>query len=166
MAWTQLTNIKGPAGAAGPQGAGGAQGVQGVAGPAGVDGKAVQVAGQVATYALLPNNLTSADAGKGYLVEADGDLYVWSGTAFPADGSGTDFRGPVGAAGPQGVPGATGAQGTAGAQGTDGAAGATGATGVRGSKWYTGSGAPGTIAGSMAGDHYQDLNNGDVYSLS
>jgi hypothetical protein len=50
----------------------------------------------------LPKGLTAADAGEAHEVQADGKLYVWSGSRWPADGAGSDFRGPkgdVGAAG-------------------------------------------------------------------
>jgi len=62
-----------------------------------------------------------------------------------ARGSGSGPPGPQGPAGPAGP------------------AGATGATGTRGSLWYTGSGAPGTIAGVLTGDLYLDTASGDVY---
>jgi len=71
-------------------------------GDKGDTGSGLTLSGTVATYAELPNNLTPADAGKAYLVEADGKLYVWSGTAFPADGAGTQFEGPEGPEGPAG----------------------------------------------------------------
>ena len=91
MAWTQTGNIKGPkgdtgaqgqqgpAGIQGPPGERGPQGPEGPQGPAGpqgqrgVDGKSVSIAGQVPTYSQLPTNLTAEDAGKGWLVEADGE---------------------------------------------------------------------------------------------
>lgn len=47
-----------------------------------------------------------------------------------------------------------------------GAKGDTGAQGPRGVSWFTGNGAPGTIANSQAGDLYLDLATGDVYVLS
>ena len=187
MAWEQTGNIRGPkgdTGPAGPQGADGIQGPPGERGPAGVqgergpagpqgrpgeDGKSVQIAGQVATYADLPSNLTPQDAGKGWLVEADGDLYVWSGSAWPANGSGTDFRGPAGPTGPQGpqgVQGSQGPKGATGATGSQGPKGATGDTGPRGSRWFTGTGTPGTISGALAGDMYLDTSSGTVYTLS
>src|SRR5574337_656478 len=82
MAWTVSGNIKGP---------GGADATVAV-------GAGIQIAGSVATYGDLPTGLTAGDAGKAYFVSADGKLYIWSGTAFPADGAGTVFRGPDGTA--------------------------------------------------------------------
>lgn len=67
-----------------------------ITGPA---GEGIEIAGQVATYVDLPDDLGPVDSGQGFLVEADGKLYIWSGTAFPADGAGVEFRGP------QGLPG-------------------------------------------------------------
>lgn len=58
-----------------------------------------------------------------------------------------------------------GPQGIQGQQGIQGVTGATGATGARGSLWYDGSGAPGTIAGALAGDQYLDTVTGNVYQL-
>lgn len=145
MPWGQVVNLRGPEG---PQGAQGPEGPPGVQGPPGEDGAVgVTIAGSVPTYADLPTNLTEDDIGAGYLVEADGDLYVWSGTSFPPDGSGTDFRGPQGPAGPAGPQGETGA------------------TGQRGSRWFTGSGAPTTVPGSFVGDLYLDTSDGTVYEL-
>lgn len=186
MAWVQTGSLKGPTGETGPRGPQGPEGVQGppgpqgepgpqgAAGPAGPqgkrgeDGKSVSVAGQVATYNDLPANLTANDAGKGWLVEADGDLYVWSGAKFPANGAGTDFRGPegpTGPAGPQGERGPAGPEGKQGARGVQGPAGPQGEQGERGSRWYTGSGAPGTIASAKTGDLYLDTDSGVVYVL-
>jgi hypothetical protein len=65
-----------------------------------------------------------------------------------------NIKGPAGAQGPQGNPG------------TPGTAGTAGAAGARGSLWYTGTGAPGTIAGSLPGDQYLDTASGNVYTLS
>lgn len=163
MAWEVSGNIRGPQGPEGPQG------------PKGNDGAGIEIAGSVPTYGDLPSNLGPADAGNGYLVAADGKLYIWSGTSFPADGDGAEFRGPEGPQGPKGDQGIQGIQGPKGDQGEQGSAGAkgdrgdkgdTGATGQRGSKWYSGSGAPGTIAGSIAGDMYLDITDGGVYQLA
>jgi hypothetical protein len=197
MAWTVTGNIKGPKGDTGDTGPKGDTGDQGPA------GEGIAIAGSVAAYADLPDDLGPDDAGNGYLVEADGLLYIWSGTSFPSDGSGVAFQGPQGPAGSTGsdgadgdsayqialdngfvgsesawlaslvgATGATGATGAAGAKGDKGdtgdagATGATGSTGARGSKWFTGTGAPGAIGGSLPGDMYLDLSTGDTYELS
>ena len=113
----------GPAGPQGPQGETGPQGVQGEQGPQGPkgeDGAGIEITGTVATYANLPTNLTPADEGKGYYVEADGKLYIWNGTAFPADGDGVRIQGPQGPQGIQGVQGPQGEQGIQGPAGTNG----------------------------------------------
>ena len=181
MAWGQVGNIRGPQG---PQGAAGAKGDPG---ERGADGTGIQIAGNVANYAALPSNLGLADAGKGYLNDADGKLYIWSGTAFPANGAGTNFQGPPGATGPKGDQGDQGIQGIQGIQGVKGdtgntgadgapgakgdkgdtgAAGAAGTNGTNGTKWFTGTGAPGTIAGATIGDKYLDTSDGTVYELT
>jgi hypothetical protein len=101
---SQQLNLVLPKGDQGPSGPAGAQGIQGIQGPQGLpgtngqDGKGIQVAGQVATYSALPTGLTSADAGKAWIVTADGKMYIWSGTSFPANGSGQTFVGPAGPA--------------------------------------------------------------------
>lgn len=169
MVWQVSGNIRGP------------QGAQGVQGPKGDDGAGIEIAGSVPTYAGLPTNLTPADAGNGYIVEADGKLYIWTGSAFPANGSGVEFRGPQGVKGDQGdqgiqgiqgakgdtgAAGATGAKGDKGDKGDAGATGVTGADGARGTKWYSGAGVPGSIAGSAPGDLYLDTADGSVYQLS
>ncbi|MDO5623787.1 MAG: collagen-like protein [Pseudomonadota bacterium] len=171
MAWQQQGNIRGPQGL---------QGAQGPKGDPGEDGKGIRIAGSVATYAALPAGLGAADAGSGYLVQADGLLYIWSGTAFPPDGEGVAFKGERGDAGPagpqgpqglQGVPGPkgdtgnTGADGTPGAKGDAGDAGPAGAAGRDGTRWYTGTGAPGVVSGAQAGDLYLDTGDGSVYVL-
>lgn len=177
MAWQTVGSLKGPKGDKGDPGNDGLDGATGPQGPQGEAGAGVAIAGMVPTYADLPSNLTDtlADRGDGYLVEADGLLYVWGGTSFPTEGNGVQFRGPKGDKGDTGDTGATGAtgpqgpqgdQGLTGAQGIQGAQGQQGATGVRGSYWWTGAGAPGTINGSLAGDMYLDTSSGDIYQLS
>lgn len=70
-----------------------AGGLQGIPGPAGAG---LQIDGSVATYAELPQHLRPEDAGVAYFVQADGKLYVWSGSGWPADGEGSQFEGPAG----------------------------------------------------------------------
>lgn len=193
MAWTTVGSIRGPqgpqglqgvkgdTGSQGPKGDTGAkgdtgdpgpQGTQGVAGPA---GQGITIAGSVDTYADLPTGLGTGDAGKAWEVLADGKLYIWTGTQFPGDGQGNNFRGPQGPTGATGAKGdkgdtgdrgPTGDTGPTGAQGATGANGATGPTGSRGSNWYTGTGVPSGIGGSLPGDLYLDTQTGDVYKLS
>lgn len=182
MAWVITGNIRGPMGPqgpagaqgtpgtagaqgpAGPTGSTGAQGPQGIQGPqgtAGADGTSVSIAGTVANSAALPAP-SAGNKGKGYITDDDGHLHISGG----AGGSWTDvglIRGPkgdTGAQGPTGATGSTGSTGPAGSQGPQGVAGA------RGTKIFVGNGAPGTIAGSLPGDEYQDMTTGDVYVLS
>ena len=107
---------QGPQGVQGIQGMQGEQGVQGIQGPKGDPGAGLVITGSVNTYADLPNDLGPDDAGEAFFVQADGKLYVWSGTAWPADGEGSQFEGPQG---PQGVQGPQGIQGPQGEPGTD-----------------------------------------------
>lgn len=81
----------------------GATGATGADGEDGVDGAGIAIAGTVANYAALPGGLTGGDAGDAYFVETDGLLYIWDGAAFPADGSGIEFRGPTGEPGTPGT---------------------------------------------------------------
>ncbi|WP_305067667.1 hypothetical protein [Lysobacter sp. GX 14042] len=110
----------------GPQGPEGPEGPQGPEGPAGEDGAGIEIAGSVPTYADLPTGLGSGDAGAGYLVQADGKLYIWDGSAFPPDGGGVAFRGPEGPQGPQGSQGPQGPKGDTGERGPQGPAGPKG----------------------------------------
>lgn len=66
----------------------------------------------------------------------------------------------------KGDPGPQGETGATGAAGSQGPAGDAGPAGERGSKWFTGSGAPTSVPGSIAGDMYLDTATGDVYLLS
>lgn len=111
----------GPGGASGkpgPAGPQGAQGVPGIQGPQGTAGVSLDIQGTVATYADLPKTPAAGDA---YVVAADGKLYFYDGTAWPVNGGGVPFQGPIG---PQGIPGPQGLTGPEGPAGVDGAAGA------------------------------------------
>lgn len=97
-------------------------------------GDGLKIDGSVPTYADLPT-LTAADMGKTYLVDADGRLYFWSGTAWPASGSGLLIKGEDGITPNIGANGHwwigttdTGVQ----AQGEDGAPGTPGTPGIPG----------------------------------
>ena len=137
-------NIKGSKGDTGPQGGKGDKGDKGDTGPAGAG---LSISGSVASYNALPKNLTAADAGKAYFVEADGKLYIWSGSAFPAEGEGSQFKGDKGDKGDTGPQGPKGATGDTGPQGPQGDKGDTGNTGPQGP-----SGAAGKSAYASAQD--------------
>jgi hypothetical protein len=121
--WVELTpGVEGPTG---PTGASGAQGATGPTGPQGTD---IHFAGSVANVGSLPTAGNSVN--DAYIVDADGNLYVWNGTSF-------DDAGQI--VGPQGIQGETGATGPTGPTGAEGAAstvtgpaGATGPTGADG----------------------------------
>ncbi|CAM5591997.1 hypothetical protein [Rhodanobacter lindaniclasticus] len=211
MAWTVSGNIKGPAGddgvsptitvnstTTGAAGSSAAVTNSGTStavaldfvvprGDKGDPGAGIEIAGSVATYGDLPTGLGTGDAGKAYFVAADGDLYIWDGAAFPADGSGTTFQGPAGTAATIAVgtvtTGAAGSSASVTNAGTSSAAsfnftiprgdkgdtgdtGTAGTAGTNGSKWFNGSGAPGSVGGSVPGDYYLDVASGDVYVLS
>lgn len=74
--------------------------VSGFPGANGKDGQGFALSGSVATYADLPTTLTADDKGQAWLVNADHLVYTWSGTAWPAEGTGADIQGPPGADGP------------------------------------------------------------------
>ena len=133
-------------GAQGPTGPAGPQGIQGPAGPQGIQGPAgtsVLLKGSVADLVEL-NAIPTPTQGDLYVVLADGDGYVWNGSAWdnvgpiqgpqgPAGADGADgAQGPAGATGPQGIQGPIGLTGSAGPQGIQGPIGLTGATGPQG----------------------------------
>jgi hypothetical protein len=150
----------------------------------------LDINGTIATYANLPSSPAPGDA---YVVAADGLLYFYDGTSWPANGQGVPFQGPQGPqgssgmqgpTGPTGPQGATGATGSTGSQGVTGATGATGSqgptgptgptgatgaagsNGTRGSLWYTGTGAPSGISGVLSNDQFLDTQTGDVYTYT
>lgn len=142
MAWAQQGNLRGPQGPEGPQGP---------QGPKGEDGAGIEIAGSVSTYAELPTWLGPEHSGDGYIVLADGKLYIWDGSAFPPDGSGVAFRGPEGPQGPQGE------QGPQGPQGEQGPIGPTGNTG------YSATVAVGSVYTMPAGAPAEVFNDGTPY---
>jgi hypothetical protein len=107
----------GPTGPTGSQGATGPTGSQGATGPIGV---AVNLKGSVALITNLPTVGNVID--DAYIVQNDGNLYVWDGTAW------FDAGQIVGPEGPTGPTGATGAASTV--TGPTGSTGPTGPTGA------------------------------------
>lgn len=194
MGWTVAGNIKGPPGDEGPVGPEGPQGVPGPVGPAGLTwrgawsnanayavddsvswgGSSYHATAPHAAGANQPPTGTTADpGGDDVAVNAGWAVLSIQGTEGPAGAAGaTGAQGIQGIQGPQGLQGVAGSSGAAGAtgaqgpQGDPGPTGSAGATGQRGTNLYTGTGAPGTIAGSLPNDKYLDLSTGDVYTLS
>jgi hypothetical protein len=116
-------------------------GERGPAGPTGAQGTAIRLLGSKATVgALPPTGNTLNDA---WIVEADGNLYVWGGISWSNVGK---IVGPTGSQGPQGIQGIQGIQGVkgdtgdTGPQGPQGNIGPTGAsvTGATGDTGPTG----------------------------
>lgn len=154
--------IQGPTGSTGPTGATGAIGPTGATGPAGptgpkgaqgdpgADGTSVVITGSVPTSADLPVGLTPADAGKGWITEDDGHLWVWGGTSWTDVGLVVGPQGPAGPEGAQGIPGPTGPAGANGTSGSDGAPGAQGPTGSQG---------PQGVAGPPGTTEWTGINN-------
>ena len=143
--YTGYTGFTGPASnVTGPTGF---TGYTGYTGYTGSPGTSVVLKGSVPNVASLPAGATPGDL---YIVLADGNGYVWSGSSWdnvgpiqgptgPAGATGftgytgfTGFTGAQGATGPTGPQGTAGATGATGPTGTAGAAGATGPTGPQG----------------------------------
>lgn len=132
------------------QGAQGNIGYTGSQGQDGNDGSSVTVLGSVATIGNLPGSgNTVADA---YVVQADGHLYVWDGSAWVDAGEFRGYTGSRGNTGFTGSPSTTiGFTGSRGLIGYTGSAGtdATGFTGSAGNTGFTGS--PGSSGGVTTG---------------
>ena len=101
-----------------------------------------------------------ATTGDGYVVDADGELYVWDGSQWNSVGA---IQGPAGPTGPTGPTGAdstvTGPTGPAGSDGPTGPTGPTGPEGA-GSNVSVSATAPGTPS---EGDLWWDSDNGNMY---
>lgn len=92
-------------------------GPKGDKGDRGEPGAGLKITDTVATYQNLPTTLEYCDSGAAYFVRSDGQLYIWDGYEFPAEGHGAQFEGP---AGPAGAPGKDGTDGKDGKDGVDG----------------------------------------------
>lgn len=95
---TGPAGVDGATGPTGADGADGADGATGATGPTGSQGTSINLLGSVATVEELPSS--SNDINDAYIVEADGDLYVWDGVNWNNVGT---IQGPTGATGPTGV---------------------------------------------------------------
>jgi len=134
---------EGPTGPTGPTGAQGDTGPTGEAGPTGPTGEtgaqgvSISLLGSVATVGDLPSSGNTVN--DAYIVDADGNLYVWDGSAWNDVGQ---IQGPTGPTGADGVAGDTGPTGPTGPAGDAGPTGATGPTGPAGDAGPTGATGP------------------------
>jgi hypothetical protein len=94
----------------------------GPTGATGAPGTSINLKGSVATPANLPS--TGNEPNDAYIVESDGNLYVWNGSVWSNVGKIIGPTGPSGPTGPAGPSGPTGPQST-----VPGPTGATGPTG-------------------------------------
>lgn len=90
------------------------EGADGATGPMGPQGVSITLIGSVATVELLP--ATGNEVNDAYIVDADGDIWVWATTGWYSAGQ---------IVGPQGLTGATGATGATGPAGAGIATGGT-----------------------------------------
>lgn len=103
-------------GPTGPQGIQGPTGPIGDTGPTGPQGVPINLIGSVADVASLPS--TGSTQNDAYIVDADGDIYVWSDIAgWYSAGQIVGPVGPTGPSGPQGIEGPTGPTGPTGPSG-------------------------------------------------
>ena len=98
---TGPAGVDGATGATGPAGVDGATGATGPAGATGAAGTSVKIVGSTSTASLLPFPYEGID-GDGYIVQDDGDLYVYASSTWTSVGQ---IVGPVGATGATGPAG-------------------------------------------------------------
>jgi collagen type VII alpha len=147
---TGPTGANGNTGATGLTGVDGATGVTGSTGPTGPQGTSIEFKGSVANTGSLPTGAN--DVNDAYIVDADGDLYVWDGATWNSVGQ---------IVGPQGPTGNTGADSTV--TGPTGATGAQGNTGVTGDDGQFAVAATTPPASPEVGDAWYDSASGNLY---
>ena len=134
---TGTQGIQGPIGLTGDQGIQGSTGTQGPRGFTGEQGISVTLVGSTSTVGGLP---LTGNAGDGWIVTDNGDLWFWSTAHNQWEDIG-QIVGPQGATGeqgPQGGQGPVGNTGTQGPQGSIGLEGPQGPTGPQGDQGLIG----------------------------
>lgn len=106
-------------------------GPKGDPGPKGDKGDGLRIDLVVADYSELPTE-SPGESGFTAFNQADGRLYVWSGSSWPVDGGGALIRGAKGDKGETGAPGEPGARGEKGEKGDRGDTGSKGDKGDQG----------------------------------
>jgi hypothetical protein len=107
--------MTGATGLTGATGATGLTGMTGVTGATGPQGTSIDFKGSVANTGALPTGAANNDA---YIVDADGNLWVWDGDSWNDAGQIVGPQGPQGNTGATGLTGATGATGLVGVTGS------------------------------------------------
>lgn len=100
------TGADGEMGPEGPQGEAGNDGAVGPTGPTGPQGTDIHFAGSVADVASLPSS--GNEVNDAYIVDADGNLYVWNGSSWVDAGQIVGPQGETGPTGPTGPEGPLG----------------------------------------------------------
>ena len=145
--------VTGPAGPQGTQGNQGPEGPQGPAGAPGKDGTSLYIEDVYPTLAALRSAYPTGNE-KMYMVEADGECYIWSETAGDWVSVGK-LQGPQGPQGPAGAQGVQGPQGEQGKQGPQGEQGIQGIQGIQGNIGPEGPQGPAGTAGADGKSAYQ-----------
>ena len=122
------STVTGPTGPQGVQGISGPTGPTGAQGPTGPQGTSINVKGSVEEVGNLPS--TGNSVNDAYIVQSDGNLWIWDGTQWDDAGQIVGPMGPTGATGSTGITGSQGPTGPTGSQGIQGIQGATGPTGA------------------------------------
>jgi hypothetical protein len=157
------TGPTGPAGEVGPTGSTGPTGADGPTGPTGPQGTSITILGSVATVEDLPSSGNSVN--DAYIVQFDGNLYIWDGAAWFNAGLIQGPTGPTGATGAAGADGPAGATGPTGPAGESGPAGPTGPTGPAGEAGATGpTGATGAAGPAINAIATLDVSNSGASS--
>jgi hypothetical protein len=140
------TGPQGVQGVQGEKGDEGPQGIQGIEGPVGPEGIGINLLGSKDTVEDLPE---SGNPGDAWIVQSNGDLYVWDTATSSWDNVGQIVgpQGPQGIQGEQGDIGPEGPQGIQGEQGIQGDAGPEGPQGVQGEQGIQGPEGPQGIQG-------------------
>jgi hypothetical protein len=165
------STVVGPTGAIGPTGPTGPTGANstvvgptGPTGPTGAQGTSINIIGSVATVGNLPASGSANDA---YIVQADGDLYVWDVATEDWDNVG-DIVGPQGATGDTGPTGATGPTGPTGPTGVASATApvvlANSVISIQDSPTFTGTVTANTFSGTAT--NASKINNRTIYVQS
>ncbi len=121
--------------------------IVGDTGATGATGVAVTLKGSRSLIANLPT--TGNSLNDAYIVDQDGDLYVWNGSSWYSVGQIVGPQGPAGPTGSQGLQGATGPTGAAST--VPGPTGPTGPQGLQGLQGTTGVTGPTGPASTVAG---------------